>query len=174
MTIVVAAKLRNKVVVGADTLIVDGDRKIYPANFSKIVEISPELFIAFSGTTTVYHILKRLAKRKRKPKPPTDSDECFKLLKPILDEYKSFMLSMGKSDDTGIELMVATKYHIFTSDEFSCEEMKDYAAIGSGTDFALGSLKSSYPNSECIKNALDAATHFNNSCGGDFTIKELC
>ena len=174
MTVVAALKLPNKVVIGSDSLVCQGFLKTYlPAG--KLVEVRPDFIIGFSGTNTITHLINELKNKKRVTTPKTAFD-CFKLLKPIFEQYKSTVencLSYNKEENYGCELLIVTTSGIFCCDEFSCEEHSLYAAVGCGREKALGSLFSDHKKEKSLKNALKAAIFHDMGCGGEVVIKEI-
>lgn len=165
MTVLVAARLKGRTVIGCDTQITARGKKLNFENFSKITKINDDILIGFAGTHTAFHLLQKYIDHRTTP--PADAQECFEYTKPFFNEYKEFMesrLTWTKANEDGVTLVVATKDKVFVVDEFSCEESTKYVAAGSGEDFALGSLHSCYPAKDCVDKALAAAVFYSEGC----------
>ena len=180
MTILVAVKLKDRILLGCDSLITNGEFKITPPNYSKIVEVSPSLLIAFTGSTMAYHILSDFAKKKPKPQPPKDANEAFKLARSIFALYKEEMeksISYKPNAEDGIEIVICTPDNIINCSETSCEIADSYLAAGTGMDYALGSLYNDHArkrlNEKSVSIAISAAVCYNVSCGNPIVIREI-
>lgn len=115
-------------------------------------------------------------KNKKRIHIPKNEHECFKLLKPVFAEYKKNVeecLNFNDKESYASELLIVANNQIFCCDEFSCELYKDYASIGSGKSFALGSLVSNHKKEKSLIDALNAAIMCDIMCSGELVIKEV-
>lgn len=176
MTVLVAAKIKDQMVIGSDSLISTSDNNVKD-DFCKIYKIN-DFLLAGAGTTTVFHILEDFCKDKKK-KAPNTAQECYKLVKPIFVEYKRIMEdecpTYSKSSDEGIQVMVVTRDKIFAVDEYSAEDYtsRGYAVCGCGDLIALGAMYATYPNKSCVRLAIEAAIYYHPNCGGKPNIIEV-
>jgi ATP-dependent protease HslVU (ClpYQ) peptidase subunit len=165
-TIVCAAVFPSgKVVMGSDGLISTEDHRV--CYMSKVYR-TDSVLIGAAGTSTVFHILKKFIAGHKTTAAPKTADKAYTFTRPIFQEYAETLknlLTHTKAEESGCSLLLATKNHIFLCDEFSCESVKSYGAIGSGDTIALGSLYSTFPNDNCIDMAVRAAVHYDKNCG---------
>lgn len=176
MTAIVAARLKDKVIIGADSQINFGNTKLFSHSYSKLVEVKPNLIIGFSGLNAIRHILRDFKKQKG-IKVPTSIDECYDLTRPIFKAYsdivkESLSFELDKEELVTVNLLIATDQHIFIADDLSAEEF-DYAAIGSGEDHSLAVLQACYPKANCVQKALLSACKYSNSCSEPIEIMEI-
>lgn len=165
--------LNGKTVVGCDTLLTTDTEKIKSANFSKIIRFD-NFLIGCAGTSTIFYVVSEFKKHHKAKKAPKTNESCYKLLRPIFQQYKEILeslLTFDKRNEDGASILLATKDKIFVCDEFSCEQFTTYGAIGSGSRYALGSLHSNYPNDDCVLDALEASC-YHDTCSGKPTIIE--
>jgi 20S proteasome alpha/beta subunit len=174
MTIIVAARLGDGIVIGADSLISTVDRNV-KRGYQKLFQFD-NFIIGACGGSTIYHILADFQKFNRHKKAPKNENQCYKLVKPIFERYNeevSNMLTFNKNSEDGTGLIIATRDKMFVSDEFSCESYDDYCCIGSGESHALGALYATYPSDDCIEQALRAAIVYDSKCGTPIFMKEV-
>ncbi len=174
MTICAALRLKDKILVGSDSLLSQGYNKSYLPS-GKLIEIRPNFIIAWSGISTISHCISQL-KNKKRVGIPKNADQCFKLIKPIFEQYKVTIeacLNFNKKENYSAELLIVANDKIFCCDEFSCEEYETYAAVGSGKDKSLGSFFADHKKEKSLTNALNCAIFNDVFCGGNIVIKEL-
>ncbi len=168
MTIIAAARIDGKTIIGGDTLLSTSTRR--SSKVTKLFKFN-NFIIGCAGTGTILHILADFHKHNRLKAAPRNANSAYKLTRPIFKQYAETLkelLTFSKSDEDGCSLLIATRSAIFVADEYSVESFTDYAAIGSGENFALGAFFASYPHQDCVRKALEAAIKYDLSCGGDY------
>ena len=154
MTVCVALKLGNKVVIGTDSAVTTESTRIKNiVNLSKIVKIK-NYYVLCSGAGTITESLQEIL---------NDEDYIKKLKINTCLEAKYFaesVYSLMKTDleDSAIrnkdeyldffgEILIATPNHIFcVYTDLSVYEFDKYTATGAGSDYALGVLSDLYKN----------------------------
>ena len=110
--------------------------------------------------------------------PIKKTDDIYKVLRmSIVENYKSILDTHGSSkDDYATDFVIGCKGRLFefNTDDWGVAEIKE-VAIGSGGNFALGSLYTSTDNDpvERIGLALGAAITYSPSCQGPIDILSL-
>jgi len=173
MTCIVGLRDRNQVYIGADSAACDDNRN------QVIARTDPKVFrngIYVIGCTSSYRMIQILRHNKLKPPEESSPDEhIFQLIKQIRDLFVEY--NFGKTS-YGIKecgtFLIAWTHHLYSIDnDYQYAHFReDYAACGSGENFALGSLYSTFSQSPKtrIKTALKAATHFSGSVKPPFKI----
>jgi len=110
--------------------------------------------------------------------PIKKTDDIYKVLRmSIVENYKSILDTHGSSkDDYATDFVIGCKGRLFefNTDDWGVAEIKE-VAIGSGGNFALGSLYTSADNDpvERIGLALGAAITYSPTCQGPIDILSL-
>jgi ATP-dependent protease HslVU (ClpYQ) peptidase subunit len=110
--------------------------------------------------------------------PIKKTDDIYKVLRmDIVENYKSILDTHGSSkDDDSTDFIIGCKGRIFefNTDDWGVAEVKE-VAIGSGGNFALGSLYTSTDKDpiERIGLAVGAATTYSPTCQGPIDILSL-
>lgn len=189
MTVIIAAKKEDEIIVGADKRVTSGDM-IFDENASKIILkeftieniIEPikrdEFLIAFSGAYSLFELLKTY-------KPPTmnHNDTFFKYLHqdliPSLNAYLrkyNFIQDCNGVDGVDWELLLVYQDKMY-SIEYNLgiiEITSDYFASGTARDIAYGSLHTSRQASRHlesrVKKAIRACAAHSTKCNDNMDL----
>lgn len=152
MSIVVVVKKAGKIVIAADTLYSFGNTKVSPTYLSKRSKIHhfDNSYIGLTGASAHDNVLPHLIEKHKKHISFDNKEEIFETclkIHPILkDEY---FLNPYEEDTTyepsKIEGLIANPNGIFgIYARREVYEFEKFWAIGSGEEYALGSLFSTY------------------------------
>ena len=175
MTCIVGISDKGKVYIGGDRGASDGSAII--SLVTPKVYIRDEWIFGYAGSMGIGQIMQIITIPILKEK----EDPFIVLRMDIVDQFKSIMDSQGISitedNDTDILIGIRGRLFEFSPADWSVAEVKE-TAIGSGGNFALGSLYTSslYTNIlpiERIESALDAAITYSPSCQGPIDILSL-
>lgn len=167
MSCIIAATIRNKVFIGADTRITDTDGDLLTnIKESKLVKFKSGFVIGAAGTGSVTETLWLMAGKEQRMSTRAD----------VLDFAKKYNEVFNDIDDTEnkcFTLLIATKTRIWNVlNKSSIQEMDSYWAIGSGAKCALGAMWLLYPSVKTIADlqtamhkSLEAACKFDQNCG---------
>lgn len=185
MSIVLAIKSKrnNNVVIASDSQTSFGDQKILSDTGRKMIRSNRNI-IGFAGWG-IYSNIFRLYLRNNSLEAEDELQvfEFFvKFWKALKKDYT--LVSDKSSPDTSpfAELdstfIVATPDNIFyVADDMSVVKFKNYYAIGSGSEFALGALRVMYEEDytleEMARRAVETAIALDKSCGGDVSLENL-
>ena len=188
MGIVLAVKKKNVICIASDSMSVSGGSRKQMAshviNSEKIIQCGSS-YIGTAGHPLWPLVLKSYFKRK---KPQLSSKEAifqelFKMHPVLKEEY--CLNAATEEDDpfesSRFESLIVNGHGIFKTYELrSVQKFIQFAAIGSGAQYALGALYALYDRlnsaEEIAKSAIDAAAEFDDSSGlpGFFhTVKAL-
>jgi ATP-dependent protease HslVU (ClpYQ) peptidase subunit len=194
MSIVVAVNKGNRIVMAADTQTSFGDSERTPTENSrsaKIYRIGQAIF----GTTgwAVYDdiIADMLAHPPEgvAPGPPDLSTQrsvfafFLDMWKELHDKYQ-FVNDQAQAKDSPFgdldsSFLIASPGGIFkVSSDLGVTPFRQYYAIGSGTEYALGSLFNLYPHDDLdveqvAVQSVRTAMAFDTGCGGDVDVLEV-
>lgn len=179
MGIVLAVKKKDSICIASDTMTISGGSRKQTAehvsNSEKIIKWGS----SYIGVTThpIWPLVLNSYFNKKKPKPALKSkDEIFNellnlhgvlkekyYLTPYDDEEDSF-------ESSRFESLIVNSYGIFKTYELrSVQQFIQFAAIGSGAQYALGALHSLYDRlgsaEEIAKAALNSVVEFDDSSG---------
>ncbi|MBQ2832345.1 hypothetical protein [Methanobrevibacter sp.] len=194
MTIIVAVKTDEKIIIGTDKRVIEGDT-IVSEDSSKILikeiivesykEITHEKFlIAFSGLYSLFELLKTF-KAPVKDSKDTFKEYLYKTFIPKLDQHLrsyNFIKSYNYGQE-GVEweLLIAYKNQLFLV-EYNLgiiEINTPYYATGTPRDIALGSLytamkKDTHPvEIFLVQNAIKACAAHNTTCNDHMEIYSI-
>ncbi len=183
MSIIVAVKKAGKVVIAADTLYSFGNMKVSPAYITKRSKIHRfgNSYIGLTGASATDNVFQHLIEKHKKILSFDNEEMIFKTLleiHPILkDEY---FLNTDDGDDTTyepskIEALIANPNGIFgIYERREVYEFEKFWAIGSGEEYALGSLFSTYniidKPEEIAELAVMASCEFDDGCASPLEI----
>jgi ATP-dependent protease HslVU (ClpYQ) peptidase subunit len=182
MSTVVVVKKNGRACIAADTLVSWGSTKLsadYLADKSKIIEVG-DSYVGITGSSTHRHVIESYFSRA----------ESFSLesVQDIFETWREFhkalktdyFMQPGEDKDAPYEsshmhVLIANPYGIFGVYGLrSVDEYNKYWAFGSGTDYALGALHSSYNRLRSVediaKAAIEAAAEFDNATGLPMTL----
>lgn len=187
MSIIVVVKKNKKIVIAADGNYSVGSinmKSVYLKGRSKIQKVG-DTHIGTVGATAHEHVLSDLFKRNRsKLSFETEAKifQSFLFLHPILKE--EYFLNTSEGGDTEeyessqIEALIANQHGIFGV--YTWREVYEYEkfwAVGSGRNFALGSLFSTYDELDDAENiaelAVRAACEFDDGCELPVTLHSM-
>lgn len=191
MTVVVAVKNDNDIMIGADKRATLGDMiasedcskiLIKTVNVNNYPDMDEEqILIGFSGPTSAKEILK-LFEMPIKDKRETFIEYWYKKVYSELYSYlKDFEnIEEYNNGQHGItwRLLIAYKNELYIVGE-TLEMRKieeDYYAVGSGSEFALGSLYTTHEDSQVtsigytVASAIRAAAKFDTNCNDKFSL----
>ncbi len=172
MSCVAALKQNGKVYVAADSLSSADDKLFYRKD--KKVFKNGKYIIGFCGSIRTGQILKR-----RYWVPPTDIYAVPDSLMKFMEKKGCMSITEEGHKNCGCNFIFATKGEIYEIlvDFQLVEPVDDFTAIGSGSDFALGSLFSTKGTKlkpeERLKMAIEAASYFSASVGGEIVIEHI-
>ncbi len=179
MSIIVVVKKAGKVVIAADTLYSFGSMKVTPTYISKRSKIHQfgNSYIGLIGASATDNVFQHLIEKHKKILSFDNEEMIFKTLleiHPILkDEY--FLNTDDDDSDvtyepSKIEGLIANTNGIFgIYGRREVYEFEKFWAIGSGEEYALGSLFSMYDvidkPEEIAELAVKASCEFDDGCG---------
>ncbi|NOX57620.1 MAG: hypothetical protein GXP29_02025 [Planctomycetes bacterium] len=182
MSIVVAVKKGDQVVLAADTMHSSGFRREHEDNVvarSKLRRVG-RCCMGGVGWSVFDNILDHyLASLKRTPSLANEQkifDFFLKFWKVIRKKYQVVNDQPDRDErspfaDIDSEFMVCNPGGIFAvSHDLTVMQFAQYAAIGSGEKYAYGALRTTYHSRRSAEQiacaAVEAAVHFEQSCGG--------
>jgi ATP-dependent protease HslVU (ClpYQ) peptidase subunit len=187
MSIVVVVKKAGKAVIASDSLYSHGSTTIkaeYLTNRSKIHKLGESL-VGVVGATAHESVLNHLFE-KHKSKLSFSSEknifQTYLRMHPILKEEYFLNTSEGNDDDeyesSQIDALIANPNGIFGIYTWrEVYEFEKFWALGSGRDYALGSLYSVYESfdepEKIAEIAVKAACEFDDGCGLPLTLHSV-
>ena len=179
MTTIAVVKKSGSIAIAADTLTKWGSGKesaTYIANSGKILTID-ESFLAITGNATFKLIVKEYFQSRSERPDFSSVDAIFKewsTLHGALKEKYFLMPEEDKEDaveSSRMDVLIANPYGIFgVSGHRTVQEFSKFYAYGSGSDYALGSMFTSYnlPDMDAktiAKKSVEAAAEFDDGTG---------
>ena len=170
MSCVAALKHNGKVYVAADSLSSSED-KLYYRKDKKMFR-NGKYLIGFCGSVRTGQVL-----TSKFWKPPTDIYAVPDRLIKLMEAKGCLITTEEQNKNCGCNFIFATKNEIYEIlvDFQLVEPRDDYTAIGSGADYALGSLFSTKGTNlkpeERLHLAIEAASYFSSSVGGEILIE---
>lgn len=183
MSIAVAVKKNNEVIIGADTLQTFGSNQPCKGNLheSKYVKVG-NAYIANTGWGLYNNIIVDYL-NNRKNVRLNNKEQIFTFFKgfwkALHEEYSFINDQCDEADspfgDLDASFLIANKKGIFyVSSNMSVTEFNKFHAIGSGTDYALGAMYSiynmKYAAEKIAKIGIAAAIEHNVYCGGEIEV----
>lgn len=184
MTTIVVVKKKDRIAIGADTLVTFGETRLpgdYEAN-DKIIRVG-DSYIGLAGSTAHFEVLRRVLGEIERPRLHSRSEvfETFLRAHQVLKEQ--YFLNPKEEDDDPYESSQITAlianpsgiYGVYSYREvFSFER---FWAIGSGRNFALGAMYATYGNGRSARQiaqiGVDAGSEFDKSSSGPSRIHEF-
>ena len=179
MTCIIGLKQDGKLVVGADSRVTQGSH-IVNTEVNKLVE-KDETIIGICGYLRFADIIRSQFTVPPKPEGKSDPDflstEFANSLRTCLENIKMVEMVDGMSRIPDSAMIIIYKNNIYSmGSDYSVICHGDFAAEGSGTDYALGSLHATAGLSlapvKRVTMALDAACKFNAWCAPPYHIIE--
>lgn len=186
MSIVVAVRKNNSIVMAADTLTCFSDDERVPAEnctSAKIMRIGDSIFGGAGWGIYDDIFVDYLSDRE----PPTFENErvvfsFFLYLWRALHDRYPFVNDQASSKDSPFgdldsSFLIANRHGIFRiASDMSVTRFQQYHAIGSGTPYALGAMHAVYGAASSAKDIAEhgvrAAIAFNVFCAGDVQVME--
>jgi ATP-dependent protease HslVU (ClpYQ) peptidase subunit len=181
MSVIVAVRKGSQIVIAADTQDNFGDLRP-PAENHRALKLRPigDAVVGSSGWALYDDIFSHYL-RHRKNIALTDRTRIFdffvRFWKDLRKEYPFVNDQPGKESETPFAnldatFLVASPTGIFlVSSNMSVSEFRQYYAIGSGGDYAIGAIHALYQDvrepSELALRAVRAAIAYDSSCGGE-------
>ena len=178
MTSIAVVKKRGEVTIAADSLTKWGSGKEsaqYIVNSSKILKIADN-YVAIAGNATFKLILADYFQNITDIKL-SNVNEIFSTWNTMHSDLKKKYYLIAEEDkedsieSTRIDTLIANQHGIFgVSGHRTVQEFSKFYAYGSGSDYALGSLWSSYnddrlSSQQLGKLAIEAAAEFDDATG---------
>lgn len=173
MTCIIALRENSRVYIGADSLLSDSSWKGTTSE-PKVFELGGFLF-GVAGCMRVKQVLMaELSMPRRTKKHTFQSYTSGPLAKAIYNALTDDDLSLSESPESEIIAVSQEGVFTITADYTVIHHPEQYAAIGAGLQYALGSLFTSTGAARArINKALSAASSFCPSVRGPYTILEL-
>ena len=185
MTIAVAVRKSGRIVVAADSLVNFGGER-YPnenSRFHKIQEVGDSL-VVWSGWSLYAELLN--AHLERQPPPSLHGEgEVFAFFvsfwRALQEEY-TLLKPLGSREHPFAELdsvfLLANRTGVYrVSSDLDVTEFSRFAAIGSGSKYALGALQVLYEREkdpvEIARRAVQVGIDSNVYCGGPIDVMEV-
>jgi ATP-dependent HslUV protease subunit HslV len=181
MSVIVAVRKGSQIVIAADTQDNFGDLRP-PAENHRALKLRAigDAVVGSSGWALYDDIFSHYLRRRRNV-ALTDRTRIFdffvRFWKDLRKEYPFVNDQPGKESETPFAnldatFLVASPTGIFlVSSNMSVSEFRQYYAIGSGGDYAIGAIYALYPEvrdpSELAVRAVRAAIAYDSSCGGE-------
>ena len=183
MSIVVAVKKGNDVVIASDSMETFGSAKAAPGNAvtPKIRKLGSAL-MGNTGWSLYDDILKDYLSRRKSVRVSSESDVFrffMKFWKELHDKYPFVNDQSDGRDspfgDLDSSFLIVTKKRIFhVSSNMSISEFDKFHAIGSGSSFAIGAMHALYDRKlsaeQIARKGVEAAIAHNIYCGGDVQV----
>lgn len=187
MSIAVAVRKGNTVVVAADSQENFGDRKVVGSNHraSKIMALGGSQ-LAMTGWGVYDNVLHDYLASRRAPRFASER-EIFtffvRLWKDMRKRYSFVDDQVAEDDrspfaDLDSSFLIGNRHGIFhVSGDMSVMAFREYYAIGSGASYALGVLHALYgverDASALARRACEAAIAFDVYCGGEIDVRRI-
>lgn len=142
---VIAGKVYNdKIIIAADSILVKGWSK-RTGNFSKLAEIN-DMIIGGTGTAEEMSLFFRFA-QTHKPESATEKD-----ILAFATEFASWKQTNYNSNSfLRNTYLIAYDGHLFEIENMFIYEIKDFAAIGAGEDYANAALYLGHSPEEAVE-----------------------
>lgn len=151
MSVIAARVYQDKIVVAADSIIMHGWSK-RTANFSKLEYIN-EMIVGGCGEAQECGLMWRYMQTHR-PESPTEKDVLA-----FLVEFSRWKKDLTGNADTENHYLMAYAGHLFQIEPLFTFEIKDYAAIGAGEDFATAALYLGHSPEDAAKVACELSCY---------------
>ena len=185
MSIVVAVTKNDRTIMAADTMGFYGSQRVPIDNSRayKIRRVGPVL-LAMTGWSVYDNIIDDMLAKPKYPLGTTQEIYSFVLtLWAELHERYAFVNDQAVSKDSPFgdldaTFMIANANGIFkVASDTNVSHFQKYFAIGSGSDYALGSLFTTYDSdmdpSDMARQAVETAINFDCYCGGEVDAFEV-
>jgi ATP-dependent HslUV protease, peptidase subunit HslV len=182
MSVIVAIRKGAQIVIAADSQDNFGDLRPPPENHEAVkLRVIGNAVLGSSGWALYDDIFAHYLQRRRVALTDRASvfDFFVKFWKDLRKNYSFVNDQPGKETETPFanldaSFLVATPGGIFLiSSNMSVSEFRQYYAIGSGSDYAIGAVHALYEHEKdpatIAERAVRAAMAYDNSCGGRIT-----
>ena len=178
MSTIVAVKKKGEIVIGADTLAVEGSCLVpskYKKDYTKIHKIN-DSYMGITGTTAHNLVMESIKRKYSKEIDLRSVDAIFETLLKLHGKLKDeYYVNVHEEKDQEYEsnqlhALIVNPNGIFEIQSYrEVIEYSKFWAIGSGCDFALGALYSIYDSdydaSKITEVALNASCEFDKGTG---------
>lgn len=186
MSIVVAITKNNRTVMASDTMGFYGSQRV-PTDNSKVVKIRRvgTALLAMTGWTVYDNIFEDFLAQEKTPALGS-SKEIFTfflgLWKELHERYPFVNDQADNKDspfgDLDASFLIANGSGIYKiSSDTNVSRFDKYYAIGSGSDYALGAVFTTYDRSDdaadLARRAVETAMNFDVYCGGEIDLYEV-
>lgn len=154
MTIIVAKKEKNEIIISSDSQVSWGRNKTLDGN--KIFEVNG-LFFATSGLLSESNLLKNFSQTH---KPKYANEDAVLEFFAEFAEYKQKFVSTKELENHNF---LVFEKRIFSIIEIDVKEIETFSALGSGMFLALGALELG----ATTEKAVDVAKKYDLYCGGE-------
>lgn len=166
MSIVVAVRNREKIIIGCDTATIYGYHRMTTdklTDSSKVIHVG-NAHIGFSGWALYQNIVEDFLERNRESSDFSSRQKTFKFFTSLYRDLKEHYAYMPYGDkdrhfsDLEANFLVASPAGIFeVSGNMSVTESSRFCAIGSGSHYAYGALHIAYTPERELKKICEAA-----------------
>jgi ATP-dependent protease HslVU (ClpYQ) peptidase subunit len=185
MTVAVAVRKHGRTVVAADSLVNFGGERYGTENsrFHKIQKVGDSL-VVWSGWSLYAELLNAHLERLPPPSLNTEAevfDFFVSFWRALIEQY-TLLQPSGSREHPFAELdsvfLLANRAGVFrVSSDLDVTEFTHYAAIGSGSKYALGALRVLFEHDDdpvsIAQRAVQVGIDFNVSCGGPIDVCEV-
>lgn len=180
MTCIVGLVSNNKIYLGSDSRATAGNH-VVPSKVNKIFKKNDEIMMGIAGYVRVSDVLRSLFIVPPKPESKTDLDylqvEFVNSIRACLESVKIIINDSGMAMMGDSSMILVYKNKLYNIDNsFSVMEFPEYTCIGSGQDYAYGSLettsKMKVSGRKRVELALEAACKFDTGCALPFNVIE--
>ena len=134
MSVVAVKKYKDKIVIGADSIIVTGDTQ-EKKKLAKLWRISDDLILGTAGYCSIGGLFKNYLVNHL---PKTNDEDGYISLLGEFTEYLGKLKGEQKLEDNNFIIVYKKKAFLICG--YYVREIKDYYAIGAGMDYALSAL----------------------------------
>lgn len=185
MTCVVGIEADGVVYMGADTAGSVDDRIVTRADEKVFIHPTKELIVGFSGSFRVFQVLRYMFVPPKDPESNNDDDGMSYMVVNFIPALRALFTDQGVLErEEGCDMINETllvgragKLYMIDSDFQVARFVDRFAAIGEGTQTALGALYATRNSckrpEERLRLALEAAAEYNMTVRGPFNILHL-
>ncbi len=187
MSIVVAVKKNDRLVMAADTLTCFGESEKTPASNCRTEKIYRfgDSILGATGWAVYDDILRDYVARKQMP-DLSGRDAIYRFFLDLwkdLHEHYAFVNDQAQTKDAPFgdldtSFLFANRAGLFkVSSDLCVTTFEQYYAIGSGAEYALGAIYNCYETlddaAEIARRAVHTACQFDVHCGGDIDVLDV-
>ncbi len=187
MTVAVAVRKNDRMVLAADSLVNFGGQRFPPDNcrFNKIYKVGQTAFVWAGWSLYSEFLTAHLAKNA--PPPNLDSEAAvfdffIRFWHAMRDDYTFIARNSSGVDHPFVDLesvfMLVNRHGMYrVSGDMDVTEFQHYCAVGSGSRYALGALRVLYEErldaGQIAQRAVQVGIDFDVHCGGPIEMLEI-